>query len=252
MAGKMEVSATVRMHIGVSVTCAALLLAGCAYGPSGGRIGETGQVQVINTDSLPEPTASDALDRTRAYLVGPRDVLVVHVLGIEDFEDREIVVDNAGRISIPLAGSIIAAGNTPEQLTALIETGLRANYVREPQVSVNVKEANSQFVTVDGGVLEPGNYQILGDMTLTRAVASAKGLGEFAKQDDVLVLRTVSGQRYTGVYNLAAIRRGNYPDPAIHANDVVIVGDSAALRRMKDLMGILPALTSPLIYLFTP
>lgn len=238
-----------RVLASVSVTCAALLLASCAYGPSGGRIGETGQVQVVNIDSLPEPSAGDALDRTRSNLVGPLDVLTVDIVGIEEMTDREIAVDNAGRISIPQAGSIVAAGNTPEELAALIEARLRENYMRDPQVSVNVKEANSQFVTVDGQVREPGNYPVLSDMKLTRAVASAKGLGEFAQQDDVVVLRTVNGQRYAGVYNLAAIRRGNYEDPQIYANDVVVVGDSVMLRRMKDLLTILPALTSPLIYL---
>ena len=233
----------------VSVTCAAAILAGCAYGPDGGEVGETGQVQVVSTTSLPEPTLADTVGQARVYRIGPQDVLIVDVDGLENMVDREIAVDAAGRISIPLAGSVVAAGSTPEELAARITEGLRANYMRNPLVSVNVKEAVSQYVTIDGQVLQPGNYPVLGDMTLMRAVASAKGLGEFAKQEDVVVLRTVNGQRYAGIYNIAAIRRGNYPDPQIYANDVVVVGDSATLRRMKDLIAILPALTSPLIYL---
>ncbi len=238
-----------RVLVRISVTCAAVLLASCTYGPDGGRVGETGLVQVVNSNILPEPTVSDTLVATRSYLIGPQDVLIVDVFGVEELTDRELVVDGAGRISIPLAGSIAAAGNTPEELATLITTRLRESYMRNPLVSVNVKEAVSQFVTVDGQVTLPGNYPVLGDMTLMRAVASAQGLAEFAKQDDVVVLRTVSGQRYAGVYNIAAIRRGNYPDPPVYANDVVIVGDSAALRRMRDIVAILPAVTSPLIYL---
>jgi polysaccharide biosynthesis/export protein len=233
----------------VFLSWAALALASCAYGSGGGRIGETGQVQVVATDSLPEPTPADLADRTRSNLLGPRDILIIDVLGIENMSEREIAVDSAGRISIPLGGSVMAAGSTPEELAAAIETRLRENFMRDPHVTVNVKEANSQFVTVDGQVLQPGNYPVLGDMTLMRAVASARGLAEFASRDDVLILRTVNGQRYAGVYNLAAIRRGNYPDPEVYANDTVVVGDSAALRRMKDMITILPALTSPLIYL---
>jgi polysaccharide export outer membrane protein len=198
--------------------------------------------------NLPEPSVVDTLGRPRAYGVGPQDVLVVDVFGVDSLTDREIVVDGAGRISIPMAGSIDAAGRTPEELSGLIAGRLRT-YMRDPQVSVNVKEAVSQIVTVDGQVLQPGVYPILGDMTLTRAIASAKGLGEFAKQDDVVVLRTVNGQRYAGVYNIGAIRRGNYPDPSIYANDVVVVGDSATMRRLKDLIAVLPAITSPLIYI---
>jgi polysaccharide export outer membrane protein len=233
----------------ISVITAAVLLAGCTYGPDGGKVGETGQVQVVASNELPAPGAGDALGQARSYVIGPQDVLIIDVIGFQELTDREIAVDAGGRISIPLAGSVVAAGHTPEELTALITEALRQNYLRDPQVSVNVKEAVSQFVTVDGQVLQPGNYPVLGDMTLMRAVASAKGLGEFAKQDDVVVLRTVSGTRYAGVYNLAAIRRGNYPDPEVYANDVVVVGDSPTLRRMKDFIQILPAITSPLIYI---
>lgn len=238
-----------RLVLCASTTLAAFALNGCAYGPSGGRVGETGQVQVVASASLPEPSINDTLGRPRSYAIGPQDILIIDVFGIESLTDREIVVDGGGRISIPMAGTIDAAGHSPEELAGLIEGRLRDGYMRDPQVSVNVKEAVSQVVTVDGQVLQPGVYPVLGDMTLADAIASARGLGEFAKQDDVVVLRTVGGQRYAGIYNIAAIRRGNYPDPAIYANDVVIVGDSATLRRMKDFMTILPAITSPLIYL---
>jgi polysaccharide biosynthesis/export protein len=233
----------------ISAACAAAMLAGCAYGPGGGEVGETGQVQVVASTALPEPTAQDTTGRPRAYVIGPQDVLIIDVFGVEEMTDREIVVDGAGRISIPLAGSVDAAGNTPEELATAIGVRLRANYMRDPLVSVNVKEAVSQFVTVDGQVMKPGLYPVLGDMTLMRAVASAQGLGEFAQQDDVVILRSVGGQSYAGIYNIAAIRRGNYPDPEVYANDVVIVGDSATLRRIKDLIAVLPAITSPLIYL---
>lgn len=233
----------------VPITLTVMLLAGCSYGPDGGRVGETGQVQVLANTALPEPRSADLIRTTRPYLVGPQDVLIVDVFGIDTLVDREITVDGAGRISLPIAGAIEAAGKSPEEVAALITERLRANYVRNPQVSVNVKEALGQLVTVDGEVTQPGLYPVMGDMTLTRAIASARGLSEFAKQDDVVILRTVEGKRYAGVYNLAAIRRGNYADPTVYANDVVIVGDSAARRRMRDLLGILPAITSPLIYL---
>jgi polysaccharide export outer membrane protein len=238
-----------RKPVCVSLAIAAVALSGCAYGPSGGRVGETGQVQVLTASNLPEPSPTDLPGASRTYVIGPQDELIVDVFDIESLTDREIHVDAGGNMSIPLAGSIAAAGLTPAELADLIRDRLRDGYVRDPQVSVNVKEAVSQIVTVDGQVMAPGLYPVIGDMTLLDAVASAKGLSEFAQQDDVVVLRTVNGQNYAGVYNIAAIRRGNYPDPQVYANDVVVVGDSPTLRRMKDLIAILPALTSPLIYL---
>lgn len=238
-----------RLVLCASVAVAALSLAGCAYGSGGGDVGETGQVQVVQSVSLPPPSVVDTLGGPRTYGIGPKDVLIVDVFGIESLTNREIVVDGGGHIAIPMAGSIDVAGHTPQEVSGLIEERLRDGYMRDPKVSVNVKEAVSQIVTVDGQVQQPGLYPIMGDMTLTDAIASARGLSEFAKQDDVVVLRTVNGQHYAGVYNIAAIRHGNYPDPTIYPNDVVVVGDSATLRRMKDFMTVLPAITSPLIYL---
>jgi len=238
-----------KVLVRILVATAAGMLAGCSYGPDGGRVGETGQVQVVASAALPEPGANDIVSQPRSYVIGPQDVLIIDVFGVEELANREFAVDGAGRVSVPLAGGIDAAGKTPEELTLAIAERLRANHMRDPLVSVNVKEAVSQFVTVDGQVMKPGLYPVLGDMTLMRAVASAQGLGEFAKQDDVVILRSVGGQRYAGIYNIAAIRRGNYPDPAVYANDVVVVGDSATLRRLKDFIAVLPAITTPLIYL---
>ena len=67
--------------------------------------------------------------------------------------------------------------------------------------------------------------------------------------DDVLVFREVGGQKFVGVYNLGAIRRGNYADPEIFPNDVVVVGDSPQRRMFKDILQASPLLTTPLIIL---
>jgi len=97
-------------------------------------------------------------------------------------------------------------------------------------------------------VKSPGRYPVVGSMTLLDAVATAKGTSDFAGLDDVLIFRTVEGQRFIGVYNLAAIQRGNYPDPGIYAGDIVQVGDSPARRRLALLTSLTPLFT-PLILL---
>jgi polysaccharide export outer membrane protein len=51
------------------------------------------------------------------------------------------------------------------------------------------------------------------------------------------------------LYNLGAIRRGAYPDPRIYADDVIVVGDSPARRRFRDLLQISPLIVAPLIAL---
>ncbi|MGN3974567.1 polysaccharide biosynthesis/export family protein [Tsuneonella sp. SYSU-LHT278] len=232
-------------HRFVAALVPAIALSACSYGPSGGDLGSTGMTQVV--DTMPAPAAGAGVPAGQPYAIGPYDKLQIGVFGIEGMEPREVVADSAGRISFPLAGSIDAAGKSPDEVAAIIAQRLRANYVRDPQVTVNVTEAISQVVTVDGQVKQPGVYPVTGNMTLMRSVALAKGLDEFAKADDVVILRTVGDQRYAGLYNLAAIRRGNYPDPQVYANDTVIVGESRQRRIFKDILQIVPLLTTPVI-----
>ena len=97
-------------------------------------------------------------------------------------------------------------------------------------------------VSVGGEVRKPGSYPAIGRQTLLRVVNQAEGLTQYAKADDILVLRTVANERYIGVYNLRAIERGNYPDPQIFPNDVVIVGNSPERRRLDALLQIFPPL----------
>ncbi len=225
-----------------------ILLTGCGGSQLGGVESASGaNVKVVQADALPPPDRTDLFEQNRPYLIGPFDKLTIDVFGIEELSNKEVQTDAGGRISFPLAGILPAGGMTPGELETLIAERLRGRFVRNPQVTVNLKETVSQVVTVDGQVKEPGLYPVIGRMTLMRAVATAKGTAEFAKLDDVVVFRTVNGQKLAALYNLKAIRRGNYDDPEIFANDVVVVGDSQARRLFKDALQIIPILATPLI-----
>ncbi len=221
------------------------LLASCA-GPA--AIGTSPDVSVVSADELPAPSRGDLLAANRAYLIGPFDKLNIDVFGIEDLT-KEVQIDASGRLSFPLIGVVEAAGLTPGELSDEIEERLRGRYVRDPEVTINLEETVSQVITVDGQVENAGLYPVVGRMTLMRAVATAGGTSEFAKLSDVVIFRTVNGQQLAGLYNLKAIRRGNYNDPEVFANDVIIVGDSQARRIFKDILQASPLLTTPLIIL---
>jgi polysaccharide biosynthesis/export protein len=225
-----------------------LLLAACASTNSK-LLGGGSAVQVAGSVGLPPPDRTDLIGEDRPYLIGPFDKLTIDVFGIEELSKKEVQADASGRISFPLAGILEAAGRTPAELEAIIEEKLRARFVRDPQVTVNLKETVSQVITVDGNVKEPGLYPVIGRMTLMRAVATAKGTAEFAKLDDVVIFRTVKSQQMAAIYNLKAIRRGTYADPEVFANDVVVVGDSASQRFLKGALVALPALANPIILL---
>lgn len=222
----------------------AVALAGCAKREP---LRSTERLEVVDgAAALPAPVRGDLTAPDRVALIGPLDRIEVTVFNVPEL-DREMQVDAGGRIAMPLVGTIEAGGLTPLELAAAIEAGLRRRYVRDPEVTVNVKSSVSQVVTVDGQVVEPGLYPVTNQMTLMRAIASARGLTEFARQDDVVILRTVEGRRMAGLYNIGAIRRGVYDDPPIYAKDVVVVGDSPQRRLFRDLVSVAPVLAAPLI-----
>lgn len=226
--------------------CLMLSLASCA-GPQ--ALTGSARLQVVDATSMPAPQRTDLYASDRPYLIGPFDKLKIDVFGITELSAKEVQTDASGRISFPLAGTVEAAGHTPGELEQVLEDKLRARFIRDPQVTVNLQETVSQVITVDGQVREPGLYPVVGRMTLMRAIATAKGSTDFANLDDVVIFRTVNGQKMAALYNLKAIRRGTYDDPEVFANDVVVVGDSPSRRLFRDILQSSSLLIGPLVVL---
>lgn len=232
------------MRFNLAACAALLLLAACAHSDP---IREVPGLTVLRGSSaLPEPVRADLSAGERPSLIGPLDVIEVGVFGVPELS-RELQVDLGGQITMPLIGQIDARGKTPSELSAQIASLLRGRYVRNPDVTINVKSSVSQVVTVDGEVEQPGLYPVTNQTTLMRAIASARGLSEYANLDEVVILRTVNGQRMAGLYDLGAIRRGVYADPSIFANDIVIVGDSPTRRLFRDVIATSPLVAAPLV-----
>lgn len=228
-----------------------LLLLVSVLSACGGRepLVSTQRLTVVqDSNALPAPDRNDLTAADRPSLIGPLDTIQVDVFNVPELS-REMQVDASGRISIPLIGEIDARGKTASELASAVEAALRGRYVRNPEVTVNIRNSVSQVVTIDGQVVEPGLYPVTNQMTLLRAIASAKGMSEFARQDDVVILRTVNGRKMAGLYNVAAIRRGAYKDPAVYANDLIVVGDSPQRRLFRDFVSLSPLLAGPLIAL---
>ena len=200
---------------------------------------------MVQSDNLPPPDRTDMA--ARPYYVGPFDKLTIDVFGIEALSNKEFQVDAGGRMAFPLIGSVEVAGKTPSEVSTVIAERLRGQFIRNPQVTVNLKETVSQVITIEGEVKQPGLYPVVGRMTLLRAVATAKGTTEFTSLRDVVVFRTSGGQKYAALYDLRAIRNGVYSDPEVFANDVVMVGESRGRRLFRDLLSVAPLLTTPLI-----
>ena len=228
------------------VLCGLALLAGCVDDKLLNE--ERRPLAVTALRELPPPTGADLVAGATPYRIGPLDKLSISVFGAPDLSGV-LQTDAAGRVSMPLIGEVDASGETPAELAATITHRLRGAYVRDPQVTVNLAETTSQVFTVDGEVTQPGSYPAIGNITLMRAVAVAKGTNEFARLDDVVVFRSVNGSAMAALYNLGAVRRGLYADPKIYANDVIVVGDSKARRYFQQFVQVAPLFTTPLILL---
>jgi polysaccharide export outer membrane protein len=137
----------------------------------------------------PDPAAPAC---SGSYVVGPDDVLDVFVWGNTDIS-RTVPVRPDGRISLPLLNDVQAAGLTPMELRAALTTAL-APYMKEPAVSVLVREVRSVKVTVIGQVKAPGRYEIKDRATVLDVLAMAGGLTEFADRRGILVLRQEAGE----------------------------------------------------------
>ncbi len=140
---------------------------------------------------------------------------------------------------------------TAQQVEQDLAKKLGAKYLQSPQVTVSVKEFNSQRVTVDGAVAKPGVYPIRGHSTLLQMVSTAGGLTENSDATNIVVFRDApgkgAGKRSAAAFDYTAIRAGTAEDPVLAQGDVVVVNSS----KFKEAMGsVLKAL--PLTQLFVP
>ena len=207
-----------------------LLLAGCGGGT---RLGQD-STAVRVAEALPPADSTTVPVEVAPYRIAPGDEIAVSIFGAPEL-DRTGIVDAAGNFSLPLAGAVPAAGRTPDELAREVESKLKGPYLKNPRVAVNVKQAgNQQTVTIDGEVAQPGIYPVNRRMTLQQAIATARGATDTANVRNVIVFRTVSGQKMAAMFDLQAIRSGRTPDPEIFGNDIDVVGESEVQKFLRN------------------
>ena len=122
-----------------------------------------------------------------SYLLGPLDLVAINVWRDPELSRVEPVRPD-GKISLPLIGDMQASGLTPKMLQAQISKALE-NYVRKPEVTVILQEANSHRFNLIGEVARPGSYLLASNMTVLDALAAGGGFRDFAKVTRIYVLR---------------------------------------------------------------
>lgn len=205
-----------------------LLLASCATRPA-----------ISGQASLPHAEPAILSSLRPDYRIGPNDKLAIKVFQVAGL-DREVRVDNAGNISLPLAGTLAVAGKTVNETQSVIQKAYGQSYLQDPQVSVLVLDRARQRVTVEGAVSGPGIYPIDTELSLLQAVALAKGPTNVADEKDVVVFRTLGGQRHVARFDLTAIRDGTAPDPELMGEDIVVVAESGSKVWLRRLVEVTP------------
>ena len=189
--------------------------------------------RIFDQYSLPEADGNAA-----DYRLAPMDVVDVAVFEAPNLS-RTAQVSSAGYITLPLIKDVKASGKTTDQLQTEIATRLQKDFMQSPQVFVSVKEYNSQRVTVDGAVKNPGVVPLKGETTLVQVIASAGGLSELGTPSGVYILRKADGKKMVARFDLNEIRKGQKEDPVLRAGDIVMVDESSgkvALRGLQEAM----------------
>ena len=134
-----------------------------------------------------------AFAQSASYRIQPGDQLAVTVLE-DDTLNRQVLVLPDGRISVPLAGSVRASGQTVEAVEKAIADRLASNFAVRPSVFVSVtgviEEEETFPIYVIGQVDAPGQVEVEVGTTLLQAIALAGGLDRFAATKRIQLRRT--------------------------------------------------------------
>jgi polysaccharide export outer membrane protein len=136
----------------------------------------------------PPAQAQEARDVfVRAYRIGPGDLLELKVFQVDEL-NQVVRVSEDGSITLPLLGRVLVEGLTQEGVVQKLTGLLQAKYVKNPQVTIFIKEYKNQQVAVIGAVEKAGNYELVGRKNLLQIISMAGGFSENAS-DEIFILR---------------------------------------------------------------
>ena len=171
--------------------------------------------------SMQTPGGSDPAPAGADYRLVNGDKLRIEVYR-EPQLSHSLQIRPDGKISLPLAGDMVAAGQTPAALRDVITNALKA-YVTNPVVTVIVVETQMPTITVMGEVNEPGPVPLKGRMTVIEALAAAGGFKDFANPKNITIRRpTATGVQRIKFNYKEAVKADGEP-VYLQAGDVIIV-----------------------------
>ncbi len=157
--------------------------------------------------------------------MGSGDVFEVRV-----FEEKSLSgvfrIGSDGHIDYPLCGRVRVAGLDASGASDAIADCLREGYLRNPQVSVFVREHHSRQVFIFGQVNKPGTFPYRDGMTVVEAVTRAEGFTKLAARNSVVITRIVDGREQRLRVPVEDIGVGRAPNFSLEPGDIVFVPES--------------------------
>ena len=178
--------------------------------------------------------------RPTTYLLRANDKISISVFREPEFSIQSIQVGVEGNVSVPMLGSIPAAGMTTKQFEQDVTRRLAAAGLKTPLVTVNIAEYASHQVTVEGAVETPGVFTFQPGARLSSAMAMAQGPKRSAKLDQVAVFRESPEGIMIAKFDYAQVRQGTMLDPVLQPGDRVVVGTDGLSVFWDDLLKALP------------
>jgi polysaccharide export outer membrane protein len=172
---------------------------------------------------LQKQSQAEVAADSNVYVIGPEDVLYIHVWKEENLSKTGLVRSD-GKISLPLVDEIQAAGLTPLQLKELLMQRLK-EFVDIPNISVMVMEANSFKVYISGQIKNPGVYRLRSETSLLQIIPMAGGFTDWANQKKILIIRKENGEEKRITVNYKKIVKGDDKSSNIilKSGDTIIV-----------------------------
>ena len=157
------------------------------------------------------------------YRIQASDILLVSVWKEEDLQ-IEVIVRPDGKFSIPLAGDIVAASKTIEEVRADVAARIE-KYIPDPVVTVTLRQSLGNRIFVLGKVNRPGEFPLTQDLDVMQALALGGGLATFADADDISILRRENGTQTATPFNYSEVEYGKNlgQNILLKPGDVVVV-----------------------------
>ena len=164
---------------------------------------------------LPPPVEQNSL--------GAGDVIEVLVYD-EPSMSKIFKVNPNGTIDFPLVGNVEVEGKEPQEVAEIIKVKLKdGKILKNPSVSVMVKEVNSKKFAVFGQVQKPGQFPMTEGMTVVQAISLAGGFTPLADRDRVTLNRRIKDKVVRVVFSVAAMTEGKINDVPLQAGDTIYV-----------------------------